>query len=129
MFTPPSHQDVLKLVTTGYLFIEQRRDGIWFDIRNEQVKMTGRIIIRPDWIEGPDDRPGLMPMIASLEHSGTGYREEGYEPAVEKLSAIYKALRERLSPSKLFRRQKGRWILRHTDFGLRHAEVPQPIRK
>lgn len=110
----PTHHEVLKLVKTGQLFLDHDRDGIRFYIRDQQANMTGRIFIRPDWNEGPDDRPGLMPVIESLEDKSTGFYEEGYEPSVERLWGIYEALRERLSPAKLFRRENGRWVLSHS---------------
>lgn len=114
MSLSPTHQGVLNLVNTGQLFLDNGSGGIRFFIRSRQMYMTGRIIIRSDWNEGSDDRPGLMPVIESLEDTGTGFCEEGYEPSIERLWIIYEALRERLSPSKLFRREGGRWVLGHT---------------
>ena len=58
-----------------------------------------------------------MPVIESLEDKGTGFYEEHSTPSVEGLSEIYKALQERLSPTKLFRGEDGRWMISHTPRG------------
>ncbi len=111
MSLSPAHHEVMELVETGDLLLAHEPEGIRFYLRDKQITMTGRLIIRPDWNEGPDDRPGLMPVIQKLEDGVTGYCEVGCEPAIEGLSRIYDALRTRLAPSRLFRRQNGRWML------------------
>ncbi|GGL81989.1 hypothetical protein GCM10011534_00020 [Pseudooceanicola nanhaiensis] len=111
MSLSPAHHEVMELVNTGDLLLAHEPEGIRFYLRDKQITMTGRLIIRPDWNEGPDDRPGLMPVIQKLEDGDTGYCEAGCEPAIEGLSRIYDALRTRLAPSRLFRRQNGRWML------------------
>ncbi len=112
MTTSPTHSQVLQLVNTGFLFFYVHDDGTtWFCLSDESAEMSGRLLIRPDWNEGPDDRPGLMPVIQMFKDEKTGFYAEGHEPAIDRLSVIYKALRERLSSAKVFYLDEGRWML------------------
>lgn len=112
MTTSPTHSQVLQLVNTGFLFFYSHDKGpIGFCLRKENVEVSGLLIFRPDWKEGPDDRPGLMPVIQTLKDEGTGFYAEGHAPAVDRLSVIYRALRERLSPAKVLYRDEGCWML------------------
>ena len=108
----PTHDQVIQLVNRGRLFLDYGHRGeVCFYIRHGHDEMSGRLCIRRDWSEGPDDRPGLMPIMSRLSNAETGYNEEGYEPAIAGISHIYEALRERMSPRKLHFRQEGRWML------------------
>lgn len=111
MTISPNPNQVLQLIKSGRLSLFRQDGGHWFRLQGGSSELTGRLVIRPDWNEGPDDRPGLMPIIVSLKDEVVGYHEEGCDLAVEDLPSIYDALRERLSPSKIFRRQYGRWAL------------------
>ncbi len=112
MTTYPAHNQVLQLVNTGFLFFYPHGGGtIWFCLSNVNLKMNGFLIIRPNWNEGPDDRPGLMPIIQALTDERTGFYAEGHAPAIDRLSVIYQALRNRLSPDNVFYLDEGRWML------------------
>ncbi len=112
MTTSPTHSQVLQLINTGFLFFYSRDNGpTGFCLRKENAELNGLLIFRPDWKEGPDDRPGLMPFIQTLKDRKTGFHAEGDAPAIGDLSDIYEALRERLSPAKVLCREEGRWML------------------
>ncbi len=112
MTISPTHNQVLRLVKSGILFFSPHDNGrIWFHLRDEGLEMSGPLIFRWDWNEGPDDRPGLMPIIQTLEDVQTGFHIEGPEPALERLSAVYRALRDRLSPARVLCRHEDTWAL------------------
>ena len=115
MAISPTFNRVLQLINKGHLLIDRGDGGTWFYLHGARIEMSGRLVIRPDWNEGQDDRPGLMPIIASLRDQDTGFHENGCEPSVERLWDIYEALRERLSPTKIFSRQNGRWVMISVD--------------
>ena len=112
MTISPTHDQVLRLVTSGNLFFFLHDNGrIWFHLSEESLEMSGPLIFRWDWNEGPDDRPGLMPIIQIIEDAQTGFHVEGPKPAIGGLSAVYTALRERLSPARVLCRHEDSWAL------------------
>ncbi|MCZ4262132.1 hypothetical protein O4G76_14900 [Limimaricola sp. G21655-S1] len=112
MTISPSHDQLLRLVTSGSLFFYPHDNGrVWFHLRDKGLEMSGPLIFRWDWNEGPDDRPGLMPIIQIVEDAQTGFHVEGPKPEVECLSALYSALRDRLSPARVLCRHEGSWAL------------------
>ena len=116
MTISPTHDRLLRLVTSGSLFFFLHDNGrVLFHLRDEGLEMSGPLIVRWDWNEGPDDRPGLMPIIQIIEDAQTGFHVEGPKPAIGCLSTLYTALRERLSPARVFCRHADSWAL--TSFG------------
>lgn len=111
MATPPSFSEVLNLILSGRLSVDLHSGRNLFTLRNEIIEMSGLLVVRPDWKTGKSDRPGLMPVIQLIKSHATGFRAEGQEPAIDNLSDIYDALRERLAPSKLFCREDRQWKL------------------
>lgn len=74
MTISPTHDQVLQLVKSGSLFFFLHDNGrIWFHLSDEGLEMIGPLIFRWDWNEGPDDRPGLMPIIQIVEDAQTGF--------------------------------------------------------
>lgn len=111
MTTSPTHTQVLRLIRSGDLCLDYHNRSIWFFLRDAGFEMSGPLVIRPDWKTGSDDRPGLMPIIQTIRDEATGFLAEGSKPPVQNVPDIYMALRERLSPAKLFYREDGQWTL------------------
>lgn len=107
----PTRTQILQLIQTGCLHIEHHPADVWFALHNDQLEIDGRLIVRPDWTEGDDDRPGLMPIIGRLTDGDTVFCSDEISASLNGLSDIYVALRQRVSPQDVFRRCGGHWLL------------------
>lgn len=89
-------------IVRGVLLLEERGSTVYFRLFNNECSVSGPLVRRRDWSD-PFGRPGLIPLIETVQQSGEpACSEAPSEIADDNLAIVYDFLKRRLNPEKLF---------------------------